>query len=241
MANRAGNDQIPFLAEDLDGNASQSDRAHRQIEEMIVRQELPPGSVISKQKLSRQLGIGVMPIREALQMLERDGMVAIVPRRGVIVTELNPIRQMRLLEVRRDLERLVARLAAERASPDQRARMREVADEVQSAAAAGDDWWFVKTGWEYHHLPVEASHNEYVEKTLRSLHGLSRRYWYAYHRPYASLTEGAKMHTDRLRAIADGDPAEAVKATDRLMDFLEAFVRATLEPSRSASAPGKRS
>lgn len=237
MPDPGGESQSPTIVAEWDEGTSLSDRAHRQIEEMIVRQELPPGSVVSKQKLSRQLGIGVMPIREALQMLERDGLVAIVPRRGVIVTELNPIKQMRLLEVRRDLERLVARLAAERATPDQRVRMLNVADEVQSAAAVGDDWWFIKTGWEYHHIPVEAAQNEYVEKTLQSLHGLSRRYWHAYHRNYASLTEAAKMHAERLRAIAGGDPADAVAATDRLMDFLEAFVRATLEPSRGAPSP----
>jgi len=102
----------PIEAED----GTLTDRAYRELEEMIVTLQLSPGTVLSEQALAVRLKIGRTPIREALQRLARDGLVVIMPRRGIMVSEINLRLQLRLLEVRRELERLMASLAAERAS-----------------------------------------------------------------------------------------------------------------------------
>src|SRR3979490_2166991 len=102
-----------------------TDRAYRELEEMIVTLRLSPGTVLSEQALSLRLKIGRTPIREALQRLARDGLVVIMPRRGIMVSEINLRLQLRLLEVRRELERLMASLAAERASPEERREFAE--------------------------------------------------------------------------------------------------------------------
>src|SRR3954465_1678799 len=103
-----------------------TDRAYRELEEMIVTLQLLPGTVLSEQALAVRLKIGRTPIREALQRLARDGLVLIMPRRGIMVSEINLRLQLRLLEVRRELERLMASLAAERATPDERREFAEV-------------------------------------------------------------------------------------------------------------------
>ncbi len=102
-----------------------TDRAYRELEEMIVTLRLSPGTVLSEQALALRLKIGRTPIREALQRLARDGLVVIMPRRGIMVSEINLRLQLRLLEVRRELERLMASLAAERATPDERREFAE--------------------------------------------------------------------------------------------------------------------
>jgi DNA-binding GntR family transcriptional regulator len=95
-----------------------TDRAYRLIEELIVTLALPPETILSEQSLAQRLAIGRTPIREALQRLARDGLVVILPRRGILVSQINLKTQMRLLEVRRELERLMARGAAEGATQD---------------------------------------------------------------------------------------------------------------------------
>ncbi len=106
--------------EDLGGEeTSLTERAYRQLEELIATLQLPPGTVLSELMLAQRLKIGRTPIREALQRLARDGLVVVLPRRGVLVSEINLRTQLRLLEVRRVLERLMAELAAERASDDE--------------------------------------------------------------------------------------------------------------------------
>ena len=66
---------------------TQAQNAYRDIEEMIVKLELPPGSRISEKALSQQLGYGRTPVREALQRLAYARLVNILPRAGAIVTE----------------------------------------------------------------------------------------------------------------------------------------------------------
>ena len=119
----AGKTPLPVVAAD----GTLTDRAYRELEEMIVTLQLAPGTVLSEQALAVRLKIGRTPIREALQRLARDGLVVIMPRRGIMVSEINLRLQLRLLEVRRELERLMASLAAERASPDERSEFAEVA------------------------------------------------------------------------------------------------------------------
>ena len=63
---------------------SLTERAYRQLEELIVTLALPPKTVLSEQLLSKRLKIGRTPVRAALQQLARDGLVVILPRRGVV-------------------------------------------------------------------------------------------------------------------------------------------------------------
>src|SRR5437899_10826654 len=120
-----------------------TDRAYRELEEMIVTLQLAPGTVLSEQALSVRLKIGRTPIREALQRLARDGLVVIMPRRGIMVSAINLRLQLRLLEVRRELDRLMASLAAERATADERQEFPEVAQALLAAAAKADDLAFM--------------------------------------------------------------------------------------------------
>ena len=85
-------------------NRSLSDQAYEGLEEMIVTLRLEAGAVLSEAELSEKLGIGRTPIREALQRLAREGLVLILPRKGILVSEINPGKQLLLLEVRRELE-----------------------------------------------------------------------------------------------------------------------------------------
>ena len=64
-----------------------TDRAWRALEEEIVTLKIAPGSVVSEAGLSARLGLGRTPVREALQRLASEGLVQILPRRGIIVTE----------------------------------------------------------------------------------------------------------------------------------------------------------
>jgi DNA-binding GntR family transcriptional regulator len=104
-----------------------AEQAYAHPEELIVTLKLKPGATVSEGELSALAGIGRTPIREALQRLAREKLVSILPRRGIVVTEINVGSQLRLLEVRRELERLIAKSAARRATDGERVRFRELA------------------------------------------------------------------------------------------------------------------
>jgi DNA-binding GntR family transcriptional regulator len=141
---------------------SLTDRAYADIEEMIVFLKLAPGQ--------RDLGGGAFrpprhrphADREALQRLARERLVTILPRRGIIVSPIDVAAQLRLLEVRRELERLIARSAARRATEAERTRFRLLAAGFEKAAKAGDDVAFMRIDRDFNILCSAASHNEFA-------------------------------------------------------------------------------
>ena len=210
---------------------SLTDRAYAELEEMIVTLKLAPGAAVSEAELSSHLGIGRTPIREALQRLARERLVVILPRRGVMVSEINVGRQLRLHETRRELERLIARAAARRATDEQRARFRELARDFEKSARVSDDVTFMRTDREFNLLCSSASHNEFAAGAMSLMHGLSRRFWYHHYKQAADMPATAKLHADIARAIADKDEERAASASDRLLDSIEEFTRATVSPT----------
>ncbi len=191
--------------------------------------QLAPGAVVSEAELSERLGIGRTPIREALQRLARERLVNILPRRGVMVSEINVRSQLRLLEVRRELERLMSRSAARRASVAERARFRRIADAFEASAAANDDVTFMRTDREFNSLQAAATHNEFAIGAMALMHGLSRRFWYIHYKQAADMPLTAQLHADIARAIADADEAGAARATDKLLDAIERFTRDSVD------------
>jgi DNA-binding GntR family transcriptional regulator len=206
-----------------------TDRAYTELEELIVTLQLAPGSVLSEQLLAERLGIGRTPIREALQRLARERLVVILPRRGIMVSAIDVAAQLRLLEVRREIERLVARGAARRASDAERARFAELARQFEKAARTGDDKTFMRVDREFNELCLSAVKNEFAAGAMGLMNSLSRRFWFHHYKQAADMPETAKLHADIARAIAAGDPKGAAAALDRLLDNIEAFTRATVE------------
>ena len=210
---------------------SLTDRAYGELEEMIVTLRLAPGVAVSEAELSSRLRIGRTPIREALQRLARERLVTILPRRGIVVTEINVASQLRLHEVRRELERLIARTAARRATDEQRIRFRELASAFEKSARVNDDVTFMRTDREFNLLCSSAAHNEFAAGAMTLMHGLSRRFWYNHYKQAADMPLTAKLHADIARAIADKDEQRAADASDRLLDVIEQFTRAAVSPA----------
>jgi DNA-binding GntR family transcriptional regulator len=209
--------------------ASLTDQAYTLLEEMIVRLQLPPGSAVSEAMLSAQLGIGRTPIREALHRLARDRLVQILPRRGVIVSSIDVVSQLRLLEVRREIDRLSARAAARRSQADERTQFAQMAEQFRAAGRKGDDVTFLRVDREFNELCLKAARNEFAEMAMMPLHSLSRRFWYVHYRQAADLAETAELHAAIAQAIALGDESAAARAADALLDSVEAFTRSTVD------------
>ncbi|GAA0600183.1 GntR family transcriptional regulator [Craurococcus roseus] len=203
------------------------ERAYRTLEEEIVTLALAPGEVVSEALLSERLCIGRTPVREALQRLARERLVRILPRRGIVVAGVDVREQLRLLEVRREVERLLARAAARRADAGQRGRLRAVADGMDRAAANSDETAFLRLDRELNLLVIEAARNEFAAAAMALMHGLSRRFWFIHWRQSADLPEAARVHAALARAIAEGEPESAAAASDRLLDYIQAFTEAT--------------
>ncbi|HZS83557.1 MAG TPA: GntR family transcriptional regulator [Stellaceae bacterium] len=207
---------------------SLADRAYRALEEQIVTLRIPPGAVVSEAALCRRTGFGRTPIREAIQRLARERLILVLPRRGLVVSDISIETQLRLVETRREVERLVARCAARRASLDERTRFAAIGDGMEAAGRENDDTTFMRLDREFNLLSLKAARNEFAAGAMALMHGLSRRFWYIHYKQVADMPRAARLHAAIARAIAAGEPEIAAAASDALMDYIEEFTRATL-------------
>ena len=118
---------------------SLSEQAYRLIRDMIVRLDLTPGAVVREDDLQERLEIGRTPIREALQRLARDQFLVVIPRRGMIVSNIDIAELSTLYETRAILEPYVARLACERGTADHWKQMSKVLDRAKKQASTAQD------------------------------------------------------------------------------------------------------
>lgn len=208
--------------------ASLAERAYTTIEERIVTVELKPGSVLSEQALADELGIGRTPVREALQRLANEGLVTVLPRRGVLVSEVNVQTQFEILAVRRALERLLVQLASDHAGTGDRAAFAEIAEGMDEAARSGDGTTFMRLDAALNSLIAEVAGNPIAQKAIRLTRGLVRRFWFIYAREIADLPRCAGLHASLAREIANGETEKAMVALDALLDYIEEFTNAVL-------------
>lgn len=208
--------------------ANKSEFAYDQLEKMITFRELKPGSMVSEKQLSEQLGVGRTPVREALQRLSYERMVEIHPRRGIQIPQISLESQLKILEVRRDVEALCARFAATRASESEKIRMTKLANQLEANAAKQDDLVYAQLLKQIHILLVQVSNNEYLQLAMAPLQGLSRRFWFAYKNESSDLADAANLHATILRKIVAGDPVAAVEASYALNDYLTNMARRTI-------------
>ena len=92
----------------------------------ILRGLLPPGLRLMEIQLAKQLGVSRTPVREAIRMLELEGLVTTIPRKGAEVAEITPKDLQDVLEVRCALEALAVELACKTITDEDLQRLRAV-------------------------------------------------------------------------------------------------------------------
>lgn len=204
-------------ARDLDAFAA---TAYASIRDRIVRLDLPPGCLISENSLGAQLGLSRTPVREALKRLEREYLVLIMPRRGIVVTEVELHQQLQLLEMRRGIEvRLIGR-GIERATEAQRCAFADLAQQMQRCADDSDLSGYVRLDARFDEIIEDACANRFLSDAMRPVHGLIRRYWHTQVNE-ASLRTALQKHVGIVHAAAAGEADLARKVLIELCDQTE--------------------
>jgi DNA-binding GntR family transcriptional regulator len=207
---------------------SLADQAYVRLREAIIRVELAPGTLLREDELTQRVGVGRTPVREAIQRLHRDGFVTIIPRRGTLVSEINITDLAAIYEVRARLESWAARLAAERAGPDEH---REAKGLIAELAALEPDGYeaLLALDRRIHRFAYACARNEFLAETLDQYHNLSLRILNVALKRYPTLTPPLDdvVHDQRtlLEAIVRGDGDAAERAAAQHVLRFEAEIR----------------
>jgi len=197
------------------------DQAYLEIKRRINRLEYRPGAYLNEAQISRQLKIGRTPVHQALDRLMREGLLQVIPRKGVVVQSISLDEVLHLLEARLVNEPYCVGLAVERATPDDIARMQELLAAAGPLIRARDRERLMNLDRSFHRLISQAAHNAVLADILTMLHERSLRFWFIAFGDDLQLRRVDEEHRAILAAVRAGNRAEA-----------EAAMRAHIESSR---------
>lgn len=125
-------------------------RIYRDLKGQILTGKLNPGERIIVSKISESMGTSPMPVREAIKMLQQDGLVDVIPYAGATVKKIDGREYNEISAIRILLEPYAARLAAERMTDAQIEKLQSICDEIDVAVAKGERAGFTDGNLKFH-------------------------------------------------------------------------------------------
>jgi DNA-binding GntR family transcriptional regulator len=189
---------------------------------LIVRGALRPGQRVNQEDLAAQLGLSVAPVREALRVLEHEGQLTYLPRRGYFVTELRFADLQEIYALRAILEERAARQALPALDDDALERIAAAAQDCVEAAEAGDVAGELAANRRFHFALLAAPGQPHVMRVIRLLWDSTEAYRAMYYNSPAERQASVVAHEGILEALRAGD-------ADRLVAELDAHRTRALE------------
>ena len=147
-----------------------SARVWRMLESGILTGKYPVGSALTEQTISQDCGVSRTPARAALQRLEQEGLVKLVPNKGAIVVGISTHDLIDIYQMRMRVEGLAARLAASRLTEADKVRLSENVELAEFYIARGDAQKLRDLDSNFHEILYNASGSRMIEQTLTDLH-----------------------------------------------------------------------
>ena len=188
-------------------------RAYEQLKSEIIGLGRPPGQRLVERELAAELAISRIPLREALRLLEAEGLVVIVPRQGAMVAPFTVADVRHLFDVRESLEALAARLAALHGDAGALAGLQRHLKAARAANQAGDAGALADANASFHEAVIAMSANPLLQSLM---HPLNARVRWLFHLSQGPVdTWMCEEHEALYQAIAAGDAEQASEVAFR--------------------------
>jgi DNA-binding GntR family transcriptional regulator len=189
------------------------DRVYETLEELIIYGGLAPGQHLVEADIARKLGVSRIPVREALQLLARDGWIDLRPRQGAFVHQPTMRQVDDVFSVRTLLEVEATRLAASKATNDSIPALRKILRTGREALARADERELVMLNSQIHAHITQMGENEVLAGLIARLDKRIR--WYFARVVMSRGSNSWKEHAEIVDAIAAKDPDRASEAMRR--------------------------
>lgn len=205
------------------------DVVFKTLRQAILTGELKPGERLMEIHLANRLGVSRTPIREAIRMLELEGLVTMIPRKGAEVSRISKQDISDVLEVRASLDALAVRLCCERITEEEMQKLEEATKAFSEAVALGDLTAVAQADVDYHDIIVNASKNKRLFQMVFNLAERAYRYRLEYIKDKSSHENLIKEHQEILDYIKKKDAANAEKAIIKHVQNQERAIISQLE------------
>ncbi|MBQ3392453.1 MAG: GntR family transcriptional regulator [Lachnospiraceae bacterium] len=183
----------------------------------ILTGKMKPGERLTEVRLGRMLGTSRTPIREAIRLLELEGLVTIIPGSGARVAAMTERDLQEVMEVRCVLEQLSVRLASRRITSHYRDELKAACDEFERTVQRGNEMEIAEADVRFHDVIMEASGNSLLCDIIGNLADNIYRYRYEYIRDEGHYGRLVAEHRQICDAILAGEDA---KASNAAMDHI---------------------
>jgi GntR family transcriptional regulator, rspAB operon transcriptional repressor len=208
------------------GPQSLVDAAYEQIKRLITTCRFRPGEYVNESEVSMSLGIGRTPVHQAFDRLRSEGLVEVMPRKGILVKPISLDEVLQIVEVRTLCESYCVRLSAERATAAEIAELTRTLDRAGRVLSKRDSEELMLLDRAFHGLIARSSRNDVLAETLGRLHDRSLRFWIISLNAPGHHQSVHDQHAAILKAIQNRDPDAADQA---MRDHIEAFRRNLLQ------------
>ena len=157
--------------------ATKSKKAYLLLYEELVKNNIEPGTFLDEQELVKQFNLGRTPIREAVKQLAIEGLLEVLPRKGILVKPVTTEYLRDILETRSYLEPHVAGLAAQRISSEEIIRMWQLHAEFASMLKEENHWKLSCLDKKLHQAVANAARNKVMIEVLDRLSTNMQRIW----------------------------------------------------------------
>lgn len=180
----------------------------------IVAGQLRPGSRIGQEEFAGQLGVSIAPVREALRILEQEGQVTYLPRRGYFVTALEMADLEEIYGLRALLERQAARLALAGLDAAGLERIELAAADFVKAVESGDVVAELAANRRFHLAILDSPDQPHTMRLIRQLWDSTEAYRALYYNLAEERHSSVAAHDRILAALRAGDPERLVHELD---------------------------
>ena len=166
----------------LEGNAvlPLRDVVYNTLRNGILRGTLKPGDRLMEMHLANKLGVSRTPVREAIRMLEQEGLAVTIPRKGAQVAKMTEKDLQSVLEIRDALDELAISMACERLTKEQLTDLKDALQEFEAAAVSKDVRRIVEADETFHNVIYQMADNPKLEMIVNNLKEQIYRYRYEY-------------------------------------------------------------
>jgi DNA-binding GntR family transcriptional regulator len=210
------------------GPATTQQHAVEALRRAIVAGDLRPGQRVNQEDVAARIGTSIAPVREALRVLEQEGQVTYLPRRGYSVTELRIDDLEEIYELRQVLEERTARHALAAIDGEVLRRIALAAEDCVAASAAGDVAAELEANRRFHFAILSASGRVHAMRVIRLLWDSTEAYRAIYYNApeerHASLDAHARIVDAIRRRAADDLVAELDAHRARALEVLRAIL-----------------
>jgi Transcriptional regulators len=206
--------------------AAMRELAYTEIKRRIISCEFRPGEPLNEAQVAAMLRLGRTPVHQALHRLEVEGLVSIMPRKGVLVTPLSLNEVLDMIEVRATNEVLCATLACERGHDSDFKAMRDIVDRSPPLIAGRDIPALASLDLKFHTAMSAASRNRVLAELLRGLHEKQARFWFLSLSDPQHLENVYQEHLEIVDALERRDvPAVREAVRTHIDEFRKNIIR----------------